>query len=160
MALGGWLGGAIVFVHGMRVLSLVKEPTERAISPVPHAKKRKPKAPRSRVGEAERLLERRLRLGADRGRGGLPVLEEDHRRDRLNAEALGERGLLVDVHLDELEVAVRSSTIRSSTGATAWHGPHHSAQKSTITGLSLWRTSCSKLCSVTAVAMILSLIYR
>ena len=39
MALGGWLGGAIVFVHGMRVLSLVKEPTERAISPVPHAEK-------------------------------------------------------------------------------------------------------------------------
>ena len=26
-----------------------------------------------------------------------------------------------------------SSAIRSSTGATAWHGPHHSAQKSTIT---------------------------
>jgi Na+/H+-dicarboxylate symporter len=39
LALGGWLGGAIVFVHGMRVLSLVKEPTERAISPVPHAEK-------------------------------------------------------------------------------------------------------------------------
>src|SRR6266566_7540338 len=45
----------------------------------------------------------------------------------------------------------RSSTILSSTGETAWHGPHHSAQKSTITGLSLWRTSCSKLDSVTAV---------
>src|SRR5262249_61947637 len=41
--------------------------------------------------------------------------------------------------------------ILSSTGETAWHGPHHSAQKSTITGLSLCRTSCSKLDSVTAV---------
>ena len=39
MTLGGWLGGAIVFVHGMRVLSLVSEPAERAVAPVPHAEK-------------------------------------------------------------------------------------------------------------------------
>jgi uncharacterized membrane protein len=39
MTLGGWLGGAIVYVHGMRVLSLVKEPTERAISPAPKPEK-------------------------------------------------------------------------------------------------------------------------
>jgi len=39
MTLGGWLGGAIVYVHGMRVLSLVKEPTERAVSPVPQQEK-------------------------------------------------------------------------------------------------------------------------
>ena len=39
LTLGGWLGGAIVFVHGMRVLSLVEEPTERAIAPVPHEEK-------------------------------------------------------------------------------------------------------------------------
>jgi uncharacterized membrane protein len=39
MMLGGWLGGAIVYVHGMRVLSLVEEPAERAVSPVPHAEK-------------------------------------------------------------------------------------------------------------------------
>jgi len=36
---GGWLGGAIVFVHGMRVLSLVDEPTSRAVSPLPHPEK-------------------------------------------------------------------------------------------------------------------------
>ena len=30
---GGWLGGAIVFVHGMRVLGLWDEPTVRAVSP-------------------------------------------------------------------------------------------------------------------------------
>ena len=47
----------------------------------------------------------------------------------------------------------RSSTILSRTGETAWQGPHHSAQKSTITGLSLERTSCSKVDSVTAVDM-------
>ncbi len=39
MTLGGWLGGAIVYVHGMRVLSLVHEPTERAVAPVPHPEK-------------------------------------------------------------------------------------------------------------------------
>jgi uncharacterized membrane protein len=30
---GGWLGGAVVFVHGMRVLNLVSERFERAASP-------------------------------------------------------------------------------------------------------------------------------
>src|SRR6266852_5748260 len=35
LTVGGWLGGAIVFVHGMRVLSLVKEPASRAAAPVP-----------------------------------------------------------------------------------------------------------------------------
>ena len=39
LAAGGWLGGAIVFVHGMRVLNLVDEPTARAISPVPTPEK-------------------------------------------------------------------------------------------------------------------------
>jgi uncharacterized membrane protein len=39
LTLGGWLGGAIVFVHGMRVMSLDNAPTERAVSPVPHPEK-------------------------------------------------------------------------------------------------------------------------
>ena len=39
LTLGGWLGGAIVFVHGMRVLKLKDEPAGRAVSPVPHAEK-------------------------------------------------------------------------------------------------------------------------
>jgi len=39
MTIGGWLGGAIVFVHGMRVLSLVDEPTARAITPEPKPEK-------------------------------------------------------------------------------------------------------------------------
>ena len=30
---GGWLGGTVVFVHGMRVLKLVEEPTARAVTP-------------------------------------------------------------------------------------------------------------------------------
>jgi hypothetical protein len=39
LSLGGWLGGAVVFVHGMRVLSLVEEPTARAVSPAAHPEK-------------------------------------------------------------------------------------------------------------------------
>ena len=39
LTLGGWLGGSVVFVHGMRVLNLVREPTERAVSPVPKPEK-------------------------------------------------------------------------------------------------------------------------
>ena len=37
LTLGGWLGGAIVFTYGMRVLDLVEEPAHRAVSPVPHS---------------------------------------------------------------------------------------------------------------------------
>ena len=39
LSAGGWLGGAITYVYGMRVLNLVEEPTERAVSPVPHDEK-------------------------------------------------------------------------------------------------------------------------
>src|SRR5919108_5015499 len=46
-----------------------------------------------------------------------------------------------------------SSAIRSRTGATAWHGPHHSAQKSTRTGSALSRTSCSNVDSVMVSAI-------
>jgi uncharacterized membrane protein len=33
LTVGGWLGGSIVFVHGMRVLNLVDEPALRAATP-------------------------------------------------------------------------------------------------------------------------------
>ena len=36
---GGWLGGAITYVHGMRVLSLVEEPAAKAVAPVPSEEK-------------------------------------------------------------------------------------------------------------------------
>jgi uncharacterized membrane protein len=39
LTLGGWLGGAIVFTYGMRVLNLVDEPAERAVSPAPKPEK-------------------------------------------------------------------------------------------------------------------------
>ena|SRR5438105_4287906 len=39
LAVGGWLGGTIVFVHGMRVLNLVDEPAGRAVAPYPYPEK-------------------------------------------------------------------------------------------------------------------------
>jgi uncharacterized membrane protein len=40
LTLGGWLGGTVVFVHGMRVLNLVDEPALRAAAPVPTPEKK------------------------------------------------------------------------------------------------------------------------
>jgi uncharacterized membrane protein len=34
LTLGGWLGGSIVYVHGMRVLNLVTEPARKATAPI------------------------------------------------------------------------------------------------------------------------------
>ncbi len=39
LTLGGWLGGTVVYVHGMRVLNLVQEPALRAAAPVPTPEK-------------------------------------------------------------------------------------------------------------------------
>jgi uncharacterized membrane protein len=39
MTVGGWLGGAIVYVHGMRVLNLLHEPAARAATPAPKPEK-------------------------------------------------------------------------------------------------------------------------
>jgi uncharacterized membrane protein len=44
LSAGGWLGGAITYVHGMRVLSLPDEPAARAVSPVPHEEKQNAEA--------------------------------------------------------------------------------------------------------------------
>ena len=54
LTLGGWLGGAIVFVHGMRVLNLVEEPARRAMAPVPHPEKEAAERARPRQPEVER----------------------------------------------------------------------------------------------------------
>jgi uncharacterized membrane protein len=39
LTVGGWLGGTITFVHGMRVLGLVDEPAARAAAPVAYPEK-------------------------------------------------------------------------------------------------------------------------
>ena len=40
LTVGGWLGGSVVFVHGMRVLNLVDEPARRAAASVATPEKR------------------------------------------------------------------------------------------------------------------------
>src|SRR5437764_1253562 len=50
-------------------------------------------------------------------------------------------------------LSLRSSAIRSSTGETAWQGPHHSAQKSTSTVSPLCNTSLSNVASVAFVVI-------
>jgi uncharacterized membrane protein len=40
LTLGGWLGGSVVYVHGMRVLNLLSEPAHRAAAPVPTPEKK------------------------------------------------------------------------------------------------------------------------
>ena len=39
LLVGGWLGGAITYVYGMRVLGLMDEPAARAAAPVPTPEK-------------------------------------------------------------------------------------------------------------------------
>ena len=56
LTLGGWLGGSIVFVHGMRVLSLVGEPAA-APSPPSRTRRRKPPSADSEAERAGGLLE-------------------------------------------------------------------------------------------------------
>lgn len=34
LSVGGWIGGAITYVHGMRVLELPDEPSHRAVAPI------------------------------------------------------------------------------------------------------------------------------
>lgn len=40
LTLGGWLGGTVVYVYGMRVLGLQDEPALRAITPATHREKK------------------------------------------------------------------------------------------------------------------------
>jgi uncharacterized membrane protein len=47
LTLGGWLGGTVVFVHGMRVLNLVDEPALRAAAPVATPEKQEAAGERS-----------------------------------------------------------------------------------------------------------------
>ena len=54
LTLGGWLGGTVVFVHGMRVLNLVEEPALRAAAPVATPEKQEAAGERPRPPEVER----------------------------------------------------------------------------------------------------------
>jgi hypothetical protein len=39
LMVGGWLGGAITYLYGMRVLNLVDEPASHAAAPIPTPEK-------------------------------------------------------------------------------------------------------------------------
>jgi hypothetical protein len=54
LTLGGWLGGTVVFVYGMRVLNLIDQPARRAVAPVPHREKAAVEGARPRPPEIER----------------------------------------------------------------------------------------------------------
>jgi uncharacterized membrane protein len=56
LTLGGWLGGTIVFVHGMRVLNLVEEPALRAAAPVATPEKREAAGEASSDDEGRRSV--------------------------------------------------------------------------------------------------------
>ncbi len=84
----------------------------------------------------------------------LAVLEGDDGRMELNAELAGDRRMLVDVHLDELDASARPrATTFSSAGCSCLHGPHQGAQKSTRTGClrDSWMTSAAKLAVVVSL---------
>src|ERR1700712_6152063 len=66
-------------------------------------------------------------------------------------------GLLSTFTLATTAVSAYSFDISSTTGPTILQGPHHSAQKSTNTGLSDLSTSSSKFASVISKAMIYNL---
>ena len=108
-----------------------------------------------------RRREQLVEEGRDRGRRSRPdelgddpcLAEALHGGDALHAVGGGEALVRVHVHLTSSTWPSRAPISRSRTGVSAWHGPHHSAQKSTTTGTSRERstTSCSKVCSVTSV---------
>ena len=58
LTMGGWLGGSVVYVHGMRVLDLVAEPARRAVAPVPTPEKEAAEGERSTPPDEGRGLTR------------------------------------------------------------------------------------------------------
>ena len=67
-------------------------------------------------------------------------------------------GLLSTSHFTTRALPEYSFDISSIMGATILQGPHHSAQKSTTTGLSELMTNSSKLLSFTSNAIIIDIL--
>ena len=74
-------------------------------------------------------------LGTHHAIDRLAVSQEDERGDRTRVETARDLRVVVDIDLDDLDLALPAyrSARRSSTGATMRHGPHHGAQRSTST---------------------------
>jgi hypothetical protein len=98
----------------------------------------------------EELAQLALRQYAGETIDELAALDQEHGGDRAHLERGAELLLLVDIDLGEHEGAVVFAGQLLETGPSCLHGPHHSAQKSTRTGVSsdLRRTSASKFAAV------------
>src|SRR5262249_31892337 len=77
-----------------------------AAEAIKRTRNRSSRGPRPRGGRREPLLELLLGCGADLARCELAVLEQHQRRDRHDAVFLRRRRALVDVELDDLDLAV------------------------------------------------------
>src|SRR6185437_12610330 len=89
--------------------------------------------------------------GADLGGLDLAVLEHHQGGDAAHAVGAGGLLVVVDVDLHDAQLPWYWPASSSRIGAMALHGPHHSAQKSSSTGVSDCSTSCSKASSLTWV---------
>ena len=91
-------------------------------------------SPRKRERAFDPGLELVGAAGADRTVDQGAVAEEQQRRDALHAEAGGDAGIVVHVHLHQLELPAQSPRDVFERGEIIRHGPHHGAQRSTTTG--------------------------
>src|SRR5690242_15432167 len=94
-------------------------------------KKRRPRTgPLRGDNGADRPDELRLRNGTNDLLLHPTLLEQDEVRDAADAVAGRRAGILVGVHLDDLQPAAYSRAISSTTGARARRGAHQGAQQS------------------------------
>ena len=91
--------------------------------------------------QAELLLELFLGLRADGGSDNGVIPQQHEHRDALHTEGL--RQLRLSTLTLPTAISGWAAAISSTTGDTMRHGPHHSAQKSSSTGLSARATSSS-----------------
>ena len=100
----------------------------------------------------------RLALGADEALLDLTVAEDEQRRDAHDVVAAGDARVVVDVELGDLQRGAVRTEISSRTGAIILHGPHHSAQKSTRSGVSALPTDSSKVASDSVMIPLLTVV--
>jgi len=78
---------------------------------------------------------------------GLSALEQDQTGNAGDLVATGDLRVLIRIQLDEFRLIADGD---GTTGASIRHGPHHGAQKSTRTGVSLSRTWSENVVVVTS----------
>ena len=93
-------------------------------------------------------LDARLVRRADHRIDQLAALEEQQRRNAADAVPADTAGFSSTFNLPITALPSSSVATASTCGAIMRHGPHHSAQKSTSTGVDDFSTACWKLSSV------------